>query len=170
MLPEMSEVREAVEVKKGKYKMDLDGFGVSPIQQIIKADKVLVALAESFLSSDGKWPEKCIPEERVVTPLCEISFNKGRVVGNNNCLDAARIVYVRDMAEKDDEIERTKAEVDNLNEEIRHLKQSAAEARKVTAKKIEKWLVVDMDEKGEIIDIGEINIIATGIADKLGGE
>ena len=34
-----------------------------------------------------KRPEKIMPEKRIAKPLCEISFNKGRVVGNNQTCD-----------------------------------------------------------------------------------
>ena len=36
------------------------------------------------------YPKEIKPETRIATPLCEISFNKGRIVGHNTCIQQIR--------------------------------------------------------------------------------
>lgn len=45
------------------------------------------AITSTFGTREIKLPEKILPETRIAEPLCEISFNKGRVVGYNQSID-----------------------------------------------------------------------------------
>jgi len=59
----------------------------------------------SFLSKiqDAEMPQPItIQEKRIAEPLCEISFNKGRIIGYNQCYDEWLAYHTRKMAERVD--------------------------------------------------------------------
>ena len=64
--------------------------------RLIDAFQKLINVAQSIIDCEG-WPDKLLPEIRIATPLCEISFNKGRIVGHNAALDLCRAAAARDM-------------------------------------------------------------------------
>jgi hypothetical protein len=72
----------------------------------------LIRFAELVFFVEG-WPEKM---ERPIDPTFP-GYEFGEVDGYNSALDAAHLVYVRDMAEKDKEIAELKREKEVLIEQ-----------------------------------------------------
>jgi hypothetical protein len=58
-----------------------------------KAIALLLSLAQAYLSAPVV--EDLLPETRIATPLCEISFNKGRIVGFNSALRLCRLEWMK---------------------------------------------------------------------------
>ncbi len=66
----------------------LDLYRAQETKEELDSDiQTLLSLAQLFLSVKGMPLKIEIPETRIATPLCEISFNKGRIQGRNQAID-----------------------------------------------------------------------------------
>lgn len=75
-----TELRKAIELVKKSHPYATKYKGVKEDEAL----QTLVTFAEQVLNA--KEPKEILPETRIATPLCEVSFNKGRIVGYNSAL------------------------------------------------------------------------------------
>lgn len=78
------EVREAVEYYQNSIALGNQGH-----------IKTLVTLAQLYLANAGKMPKEIPPEMRIVQPLSEISFNKGRIQGHNQARQSCILAFTK---------------------------------------------------------------------------
>ncbi len=82
------ELQEAIESIKSDMRW-LIGDANEPKYQL------LLNLAQLYLSTAGKMPKEIPPETRIAQPLCEISFNKGRIQGYNQARQDCILAFAK---------------------------------------------------------------------------